>query len=169
VAISLFLSASAGDVTPAFSKGSPRAFAHRTSAVVRCRSIIFEKGIFIMKNALVCFVLAASTLAAPVLSFAQSNAPLTRAEVRADLIRVEQAGYSPSLGDDATYPAAIQAAEAKVAAQNAAPATQITQSTQSAYGGVTSNGHSQSGARSHMPTDASCVGPVSFCNPFFGS
>ena len=37
--------------------------------------------------------LAAASLAALVLSFAQSNGPLTRAEVRADLIRVEQAGY----------------------------------------------------------------------------
>jgi hypothetical protein len=119
-----------------------------------------------MKNALVCFALAAGTLAAPVLSFAQSNTPLTRAEVRADLIRVEQAGYSPAHGEDATYPAAIQAAEAKVTAQNVEPATQATQS---AYGGVMSNGHSASGARSRMSMDSSCVGPVSFCNIFFGS
>lgn len=122
-----------------------------------------------MKNALVCFALAIGTLAAPVLSFAQSNVPLTRAEVRADLIRVEQAGYSASVGEDATYPAAIQAAEAKLAAQNVASETQTNQTTQSAYGGVKSNGHSASGARSHMPMDSTCVGPVSFCNPFFGS
>ncbi|REE22275.1 uncharacterized protein DUF4148 [Paraburkholderia sp. BL27I4N3] len=116
-----------------------------------------------MKKALVCFALAVGTLAAPVLSFAQANGPVTRAEVRADLVRLEQAGYNPSRGDDADYPAAIQAAEAKVAAQTAP------QSTQSSYGGATQNGGSSSGMRKHASTDSSCVGPVSFCNVFFGS
>lgn len=116
-----------------------------------------------MKNALVCFALAAGALAAPALSFAQSNAPLTRAEVRADLVRVEQAGYSPSTSDDATYPADIQAAEAKVAAQD------NTQATQSSYGGIAQNGNSSSGKPARMPMNSDCVGPVSFCNVFFGS
>jgi hypothetical protein len=116
-----------------------------------------SRGIFIMKNALVCFALAASALAAPALSFAQSNAPLTRAEVRADLIRVEQAGYNPSTSDDATYPADIQAAEAKIAAQD------NSQPTESAYG------NSSSGKPERMPMHSDCVGPVSFCNTFFGS
>ncbi|EIF34619.1 hypothetical protein BCh11DRAFT_02425 [Burkholderia sp. Ch1-1] len=116
-----------------------------------------------MKKALVCFALAAGALATPVLSFAQSNAPVTRAEVRADLVRLEQAGYNPSLADDADYPAAIQAAEAKVAAQNAP------QTTQSSYGGVAQNGNSSAGMRKHSSSDATCVGPVSFCNVFFGS
>ena len=43
----------------------------------------------------------------------------TRAQVRADLIRVEQAGYNPG-NYDPYYPEDIQAAEAKVAAQDAA-------------------------------------------------
>jgi hypothetical protein len=122
-----------------------------------------SRGIFIMKNALVCFALAASALAAPALSFAQSNAPLTRAEVRADLIRVEQAGYNPSTSDDATYPADIQAAEAKIAAQD------NSQPTESAYGGMPQNGNSSSGKPERMPMHSDCVGPVSFCNTFFGS
>ena len=116
-----------------------------------------------MKKALVCFALAASALTAPVLSFAQSNAPVTRAEVRADLVRLEQAGYNPSLADDANYPAAIQAAEAKVDAQTAP------QTAQSSYGGLAQNGSSSSGMQEHASTDSSCVGPVSFCNIFFGS
>jgi hypothetical protein len=116
-----------------------------------------------MKKALACFALAAGALTAPVLSFAQSNAPVTRAEVRADLVRLEQAGYHPSLAEDANYPASIQAAEAKVAAQNAP------QTTQSSYGGVTQNGSSSSGMRTHASTDSSCVGPVSFCNVYFGN
>ncbi|MFM0206260.1 DUF4148 domain-containing protein [Paraburkholderia sediminicola] len=114
-----------------------------------------------MKNALVCFALAVGTLAAPALSFAQSNAPVTRAEVRADLVRLEQAGYNPSRGNDADYPADIQAAEATIAAQGDQPMTQ------QGYGGVAQYGSSSSGARVSMPS--SCVGPVSFCNTFFGS
>jgi hypothetical protein len=116
-----------------------------------------------MKNALVCFALAIGTLAAPALSFAQSNAPVTRAEVRADLVRVEQAGYTPSSGDEANYPADIQAAEAKIAAHS------DQQMAQQSYGGVAQNGSASSGASSHMPTPSSCVGPVSFCNIFLGS
>lgn len=57
-------------------------------------------------------------LAAPVTSFAQSEQPLTRAEVKAQLQQVEQAGYNPAKSTDASYPADIQAAEARIAAQN---------------------------------------------------
>lgn len=116
-----------------------------------------------MKKALVCLALAAGAMAAPALSFAQSNGPVTRAEVRADLVRLEQAGYNPSVGEDAQYPASIQAAEAKVGSQNAS------QTTQSSYGGVTQNGNASSGMRKAMSSDSGCVGPVSFCNVFFGS
>ena len=40
--------------------------------------------------------------------------------MRAELIQLEKAGYNPAHGEDPYYPADIQAAEAKVAAQNAA-------------------------------------------------
>jgi hypothetical protein len=60
----------------------------------------------------------AAVLSAPVVSFAQANEPVTRAQVRSELMQVEQAGYSPSHTSDAQYPADIQAAEAKVAASN---------------------------------------------------
>ena len=63
-------------------------------------------------------VVVAAALAAPVVVFAQSNAPVTRAQVRAELIQLEKAGYHPGDGDNTTYPAQIQAVEAKVAAQN---------------------------------------------------
>jgi hypothetical protein len=110
-------------------------------------------------------VIAAAALAAPVLSFAQSaDHGLTRAQVRAELVQVERAGYSPSSGDDTQYPADIQAAEAKVAAANDA------QASRDAVGGMPMNGTSQMGT-SHMPTKSAqnCVGPVSFCNIYFGS
>jgi hypothetical protein len=65
-------------------------------------------------KSLICAVFATAVLAAPTLSFAQAgNAPVTRAEVKADLVRVEQAGYRPA-GNDLNYPADIQAAEARV-------------------------------------------------------
>jgi len=65
-------------------------------------------------KSLICAVFAAAVLAGPTLSFAQvSNAPVTRAEVKADLVQVEQAGYSPAR-NDLNYPADIQAAEARV-------------------------------------------------------
>ncbi|AFQ49682.1 DUF4148 domain-containing protein [Burkholderia cepacia] len=53
-------------------------------------------------------------------AFAQSTAPLTRAQVREELIRLEAAGYDPSKGDDGEYPADIQAAQAKLAEQDRA-------------------------------------------------
>ena len=45
---------------------------------------------------------------------------VTRAEVRHELEELEAAGYNPAQGDDPTYPADIQAAEAKVAAKHQA-------------------------------------------------
>jgi len=80
-------------------------------------------------KSLIQAVVVAAALAAPVAVFAQSNAPLTRAQVRAELVQLEKAGYNPARGEDPYYPADIQAAEAKVAAQNGAT---------SGYGGAVS-------------------------------
>jgi hypothetical protein len=104
-------------------------------------------------------MLAATLLAGPIVAHAQTNDPVTRAEVRADLVRVEQAGYNPSTGEDVHYPADIQAADAKLAAQQ-----------DSSYGGV-AQGTSAAGSKTHRhaPMHSSCVGPVSFCNIYFGS
>ena len=72
-------------------------------------------------------------IAAPLAAFAQSSEPVTRAEVRAQLVEVEKAGYDPR--DWLNYPQNIQAAEARVAAEKA-----------SATGyGASSNGSSQAG------------------------
>jgi hypothetical protein len=87
-------------------------------------------------KSLVSAVAFASALAAPAVSFAQqSNGPVTRAQVRAELVQLEKAGYQPGRNDP-EYPADIQAAEARVAAQNGVS---------SSYGGVVS-GSSASGA-----------------------
>ncbi|MGF6267117.1 hypothetical protein OKW49_008111 [Paraburkholderia youngii] len=97
---------------------------------------------------LVSIVVLASSLAAPVVSFAQqSNGPVTRAQVRAELVQLEKAGYHVGDGDHTTYPAEIQAAEAKVAAQNDAA---------SGYGGVGSGG-SEAGRLAVSPADRNAL------------
>ncbi|MGT2477402.1 DUF4148 domain-containing protein [Paraburkholderia terrae] len=65
----------------------------------------------------------------PVASFAQSGQQMSRAQVRAELTQVEKAGYDPH--DWVHYPENIQAAQAKVAAQNA-----TAQGAGSGYGGA---------------------------------
>ncbi|RKF46689.1 DUF4148 domain-containing protein [Paraburkholderia fungorum] len=66
---------------------------------------------------LISAVVVAAALVAPVASFAQSNQPLTRADVRSQLVQLEKAGYNP-IGDHVDYPANLQAAQARVDAQN---------------------------------------------------
>lgn len=85
-------------------------------------------------KSLVKAVALAAVLAAPVVSFAQSNQPVSRAEVRNELIQLERAGYHPE-SNNLTYPQDIQAAEARVAQENG----------QTGYGPATA-GSSQSGA-----------------------
>jgi hypothetical protein len=69
-------------------------------------------------KSLIQAVVVAAVLAAPLASFAQSSQPLTRAQVRAELVQLEKAGYNPARSADAYYPNDIQAAEARVASQN---------------------------------------------------
>jgi hypothetical protein len=98
----------------------------------------------VVVKSLILAVTATSALAVSVAAFAQSDtqAPLTRAQVQAELQQLEQAGYNPSTGEDVNYPRDIQAAEARVMAPGGA----------TGYGGVQS-GSSQSGSpMSVVPT-----------------
>jgi Domain of unknown function (DUF4148) len=82
-----------------------------------------------MTKAFISAAVLGSALAAPIVSFAQqSNGPLTRAQVRAELVQLEKAGWRPymNMGNNPNYPAGIQAAEAKIAAENAKTATAVT-------------------------------------------
>ncbi|WGS52503.1 DUF4148 domain-containing protein [Paraburkholderia sp. D15] len=101
-----------------------------------------------MKSLIEAAVIAA-LITAPLAAFAQSNQPVTRAQVRAELIQLEKAGYNPATANDYEYPANIQAAEARVAAQNAQT---------SGYGSDT-NGSSQAGSRASA-TPSSYSAPV---------
>ncbi|NTX24631.1 DUF4148 domain-containing protein [Burkholderia cepacia] len=77
-----------------------------------------------MKSLIATFA-AAAVLAVPAVSFAQQNAPVTRAQVKADLVAVQQAGYK--LGSDRTnYPESIQAAEARLNPQQNVAAADTT-------------------------------------------
>src|SRR6202012_5939908 len=88
-------------------------------------------------------LIVAAAVALPASSFAQSNQPLTRAEVRAQLVELEKAGYDPA-SDQTQYPQNIQAAQARVDAAKGLMA----------YGAST-NGNAASGAHS---TDNGVVG-----------
>jgi hypothetical protein len=96
-------------------------------------------------KSLIKAVAIAAVFAAPIASFAQaSQQPLTRAEVRNELIQWEQAGYNPAVSDDTSYPADAQAAERRVQAQNPAFAQTQPVANTSGYGAPMS-GSSQSG------------------------
>ncbi|BCZ81876.1 membrane protein [Paraburkholderia terrae] len=98
-------------------------------------------------KSLIQAVVVAAALAAPVAVFAQSNQPVTRAQVRAELVQLENAGYKPGLASP-HYPADIEAAQARVAQQNGAE-----------VGGAI-GGSSVSGARAYK-TEAEVKGPRS--------
>ncbi|MBN3751963.1 DUF4148 domain-containing protein [Paraburkholderia sp. Tr-20389] len=61
-------------------------------------------------------IIVAALFALPIASFAQSNQPLTRAEVRAQLVELQQAGYNAAV-DATQYPKNLQEAEARISAQ----------------------------------------------------
>jgi Domain of unknown function (DUF4148) len=104
-------------------------------------------------KSLIFAVAAASVLSMPLASFAQSNHPLTRAEVKADLVRVEKAGYNP-VAADPYYPADIQAAESRVAQQQGLENTSV---------GGAAAGSAQSGAAVEArPMNVDGVHPLFF-------
>lgn len=89
---------------------------------------------------LVQSLIVAALVSVPVVSFAQAQQPLTRAEVRAELVQLEKAGYNAA-GDQAHYPSNLEAAQARINAADGSAAA--------AYGGV-AKGSSASGSRGPM-------------------
>ncbi|MGF6770702.1 hypothetical protein P3T18_003181 [Paraburkholderia sp. GAS199] len=87
---------------------------------------------------LVKVAVVGAILAAPVISFAQSNQPLTRAQVRQELVELHNAGYN-SLDDRNSWPTHYQQAQARITAQKDAQAGQA-----AGYGSTTS-GSTESG------------------------
>nr|WP_082664844.1 DUF4148 domain-containing protein [Burkholderia ambifaria] len=68
-------------------------------------------------NRLINAVAVTVAIIVPATSFAQTSQRLTRAQVRAQLVQVEKAGYLPGTTDVYAYPQNIASAEAAVAAQ----------------------------------------------------
>ncbi|SAK98732.1 membrane protein [Caballeronia temeraria] len=88
-------------------------------------------------NKVVTVAMAVVALASSGMATAQNATPVTRAQLKAELIALEKAGYNPSRSSGADYPLNLQAAERKVAAER---------SIDSQYGPVT-DGTSASGSR----------------------
>lgn len=90
-------------------------------------------------NTIIKAIALSLVVATPAISFAQStNDPATHAQVTGDLSQLEHAGYRPN---KTHYPADIQAAEARTAAQDT-----MTSNTVPGYGGTAAS-TSQSGDR----------------------
>ena len=94
-------------------------------------------------------LIVAAVVIVPAVSFAQSNGPVTRADVRAQLVQLEKAGYNPD-GDQTQDPKNIEAAQARLNAENSVSAT--------SYGASTS-GISASGSRAEESNVAG-LGPI---------
>jgi len=77
---------------------------------------------------LVQSLIIAAVVSIPAVSFAQSNESLTRADVRAQLIQLEKAGYNPA-SDQTQYPKNIEAAQARIDAANGVSARSYGSST----------------------------------------
>lgn len=95
-------------------------------------------------KSLIYTVITVSVIGAPVASFAQSNGPITRAQVREELLQLEQAGYRVPVGNNPHYPEDIQAAQARVTEKNAQA-----QADMSGYGSALQS-TSESGAPASM-------------------
>jgi hypothetical protein len=77
-------------------------------------------------------VVVAGVLAVPVASFAQqAAAPLTRAQVRAELVQLEQAGYNPANANTVDFPTNIQLAVAPAVGQDSGEGFAVSGSSQS--------------------------------------
>ena len=101
-------------------------------------------------KSLIQSVVIAAALTGSVAVFAQSNAPVTRDQVKAELVQFEQAGGRTNLGNDPYYPQDAQATQARVVAQNG---------NGQAFGGV-QTGSSASGA----PVRGDGLQPIYFGN-----
>ena len=107
-----------------------------------------------MKRILIASLLTATT-ALPVAAFAQSG--VTRAQVRAELLELQHAGYRGTTSD-ATYPSELLAAQQRVAARNVSHAGGAADS---GYGAPVS-GKTSSGSRTAPAPAIPGLQPVYF-------
>jgi Ni/Co efflux regulator RcnB len=98
-----------------------------------------------MMKTLVQAVCAVAVIATPMVSMAQSEGSLTRAQVEAELAQLQQAGFNPANANTVDFPSNLPTADMGAGAQN------------SGYGPAT-NGSSQMG----RPASTSGMKPVFF-------
>lgn len=109
-------------------------------------------------KSLIKAVAVAAVLVAPVASFAQSSQqPVSRADVRNELIQLEQAGYNPAASNDVSYPADVQAAERRIEARNPAVAQTEPVADTSGYGAPMSGSSQAGGMAKPTMTDVKSV------------
>ncbi|WP_321876852.1 DUF4148 domain-containing protein [Paraburkholderia bannensis] len=126
----------------------------------------------------------AALLAVPLAALAQAQTPivepglagndaLTRAQVKQDQTRLEHSGYDRSVGDQASYPRQVQAAEARVGREQVREVSsgeytpQAAPQAGSGYGGVTPGSNASGGpARPAQPAHTGAPGmkPTYFGN-----
>ncbi len=99
-----------------------------------------------MKTQLIATVLVAVSAAVAAPAFA-SESTVTRAQVRAELAALQQAGYQPNRPNDPNYPDNIQAALNRIRDHGAVEAD-----TQAAGYGSDAGGATQSGSRNTVRT-----------------
>ena len=113
-----------------------------------------------MFKSIIPAIAIAAVLSVPGFAQAREDGPVTRAQVRAELVQLERAGYNPT-GDQTTYPAQIQAAEARVAAQQG--------ESQTSYGGAnetsSASGHASRLSFLDRIVRPSPANPVDFNRP----
>jgi hypothetical protein len=88
----------------------------------------------------ISILVLSSALAAPALAFAEDNAPITHAQVEAELVQLETAGYHSEMKDN-KYPQGIEAAEQHIAGQQRAVSASL---------GMPTDGTSASGMRTSI-------------------
>ncbi|MFB9127623.1 DUF4148 domain-containing protein [Paraburkholderia dipogonis] len=91
-----------------------------------------------MLKSLVQAIVIAVAITAPIVTFAQESAPITRAQVKGEIAQLENFGYS-STGSDIDYPSRLMAAEARRGVQGGSAVTE-------AYGGK-ATGSIEAGSR----------------------
>ncbi|WP_175715755.1 DUF4148 domain-containing protein [Burkholderia ambifaria] len=92
-----------------------------------------------MKTQLIAALLVAVSAAVAAPAFA-SEAVVTRAQVRAELVQLQQAGYAPGRANDPHYPDDLQAALTRIHANDAVAADTATSGYGSDDAAVTQSG-----------------------------
>lgn len=125
----------------------------------------------------------AALFAVPLAALAQAQTPvvepglagndgLTRAQVKQDQARLEHSGYDTSMGDQASYPRQIQAAEARVGKEQVREVTsgEYTPQAGSGYGGVMPGSDASGGpAQSAQPAQPAHTGAPGMKPTYFGN